>query len=317
MSEYKVRTVDGKQCLEHRMVVEEVLGIQLRPDQVVHHINGDKTDNRIENLQVMDLDEHTRLHVTNSPQSPEKLRKLREVKKGKGFPQFRSLTDEQVKEIVYALSEGCSVLSLAKKYGVSWKGIENIRRGETYRDVLDTLPPELFPLPEPKRKKRESPDANRKLSPEDITEIRLCILSNHSDKSLARRYGVTSTTIRNIREGKTYQEIPWPQAVAEYLDTIDMKKLADRMLSGPMPDLQDGFDCSDADLAVLTGNQVDEILLKVYSLYPNLHSRLAYVMLRKALSGDHTMLFALFAVSSYAEYIPQLILRCSQASLVF
>ena len=57
--------------------------------------------------------------------------------------------------------------------------------------------------------------------------------------------------------------------------------------------------------------------MKEYALYPNLHARLAYVMLRKALAGDHAMLFALFAVSSkYAEYVPRLILQDSQVSLV-
>ena len=38
-------------------------GIELKPGQVVHHINGDRTDNRIENLQVFDSHtEHMKLH---------------------------------------------------------------------------------------------------------------------------------------------------------------------------------------------------------------------------------------------------------------
>ncbi len=47
---------------QHRVVMEEYLGRKLSDDEVVHHINGDKTDNRIENLQVMTRSAHSLLH---------------------------------------------------------------------------------------------------------------------------------------------------------------------------------------------------------------------------------------------------------------
>jgi len=46
---------------EQVLIVENSLGRKLSPDEVVHHINHDKKDNRIENLMVM-LDSDHRAH---------------------------------------------------------------------------------------------------------------------------------------------------------------------------------------------------------------------------------------------------------------
>lgn len=54
-----------KYVLEHRLVMEQVLGRYLEPREKVHHINGDILDNRPENLKVMTQGEHMRLHRLN------------------------------------------------------------------------------------------------------------------------------------------------------------------------------------------------------------------------------------------------------------
>lgn len=43
---------------EHRVVIEESLARKLRPEEEVHHINGVKDDNRLENLLVCTRREH-------------------------------------------------------------------------------------------------------------------------------------------------------------------------------------------------------------------------------------------------------------------
>lgn len=55
-------TKDGY-VMEHILVMEEHIGRCLEKGEVVHHINGIRNDNRIENLQLMTFQEHARLHT--------------------------------------------------------------------------------------------------------------------------------------------------------------------------------------------------------------------------------------------------------------
>ncbi len=59
---YKEITVDGKQMPEHRHVMEVALGRKLKQSEHIHHINGDRLDNRLENLKVVTPQEHTPIH---------------------------------------------------------------------------------------------------------------------------------------------------------------------------------------------------------------------------------------------------------------
>lgn len=52
----------GKHVFRYRLVMEQALGRYLLPTEIIHHKNGDVTDDRLENLQVLTKADHCRVH---------------------------------------------------------------------------------------------------------------------------------------------------------------------------------------------------------------------------------------------------------------
>lgn len=66
---YKQKQINGKHIDEHRYIMEQHLGRKLLRNEYVHHKNGDKKDNRIENLEIMTPQEHNKEHKEKLPKT--------------------------------------------------------------------------------------------------------------------------------------------------------------------------------------------------------------------------------------------------------
>lgn len=145
MYKYAQTKVDGKNRLRHRVIMEEHLGRELLTEEYVHHINGDKKDNRIENLEVIDPITHGRLHhlqrnltsicaVCGVEFTPHKTKRARnqtcshECRYELIRRKRSKLTDEQIIEIRQRRLLGEKLSSLSEAFGISQTHISEIAR---------------------------------------------------------------------------------------------------------------------------------------------------------------------------------------------
>jgi hypothetical protein len=134
----KIRISPDETRDEHRVVVESHIGRRLGYNEVVHHINGRKRDNRIENLEVTSRSDHSRSHgLARMPRSQTKAtrQKLSNINRGAGHPQSK-LNEETVRLIRRMVNdEQFGVRATAKHLGVSHVLVSQVARGVRWGHV--------------------------------------------------------------------------------------------------------------------------------------------------------------------------------------
>lgn len=101
-------------CGVHRIIMMVFLGRELATEEHVHHLNQDKRDNRIENLEILPLEVHMEVH----------------------WAQKRHLTKDQVLEIRRLNKIGSPrgwKTAIAKKFKVDRACISFVVSGTTYK----------------------------------------------------------------------------------------------------------------------------------------------------------------------------------------
>ena len=90
----------------HKAIYEDYYKCSILKGNVIHHINKDRTDNRISNLQLMTLGQHTTLHNTGRKYSEETCRKLSESLKGENNPNWGKPRSEETKKKISESQKG-------------------------------------------------------------------------------------------------------------------------------------------------------------------------------------------------------------------
>lgn len=100
--QYETIQIAKKQLRKHRFVMEEFIGRSLSKNELVHHIDGNRQNNDIENLKIVTRSEHKKLHP--------------EIGKDTQWKQKYFFNRE---ELVELRKRGLSTYKIAKKYKCS------------------------------------------------------------------------------------------------------------------------------------------------------------------------------------------------------
>jgi Mor family transcriptional regulator len=172
-------------CL-HVVVAESFLGGRPKGMQCAH-LDGDPRNFHASNLAWVSPKtnvSHKKLHGTHLMGESHHLSKLKEA---------------DIYDIFAQRCLGSTTAELAKKYDMTWEGINNILKRESWTHL--EIPPDWL-----KFSSRNNMGRKFVLSDQDRLEIKTLYMAGSNKEDLAHKFNVTGSTIRTIISGKKRSE---------------------------------------------------------------------------------------------------------------
>lgn len=143
----------------------------------VNHINGIKTDNRVENLEWMTNLENA-IHAEY-----------------RGLMPHNVFTEADVRFICEELENGISCSELSNMYGFSYDALFQIKRGENWKHISKD-----YNFDRPRK-------YNKRLSEEAVREICMCLINKIPVTVIADKFKTSCDVISKIKSGKNFRFI--------------------------------------------------------------------------------------------------------------
>lgn len=102
---------------EHRYIMEKHLGHALETNMIVHHIDGNKTNNSVDNLMIMSFADHARFH-----------RKMEKTQWSRKFQKCQQCGSTKIKHFGHGLCKHC--------YDNSYKVAIRLKAGHVPMSIL-------------------------------------------------------------------------------------------------------------------------------------------------------------------------------------
>jgi hypothetical protein len=199
-SGYACRKTNENQNIRlHRLILERVIGRQLTAGEYCDHINGNRLDNRRENLRLADQSQNAQnSHLRNDNKSG-----VRGVFWEKSTGKWRAVIKQHGKQIsIGRFVEFGDAVSARRDLELKLFG--------EFSPLADVQPPLLKPSAQaekPFRPTRGAKNPKAKLTEQDVLDIRTAAAAGLNQHQLSRRYGVLPTTIGKIVARKLWKHL--------------------------------------------------------------------------------------------------------------